>query len=210
MIKETRNEDKPLPYEEIPLPARRSGAVKLNRNVAFLMLLMVCLASIHNQSLPSGQTVLTAVQQTVDSDWDETLGQITFVDQLIPDTLAVFFAQPASQRLSLPCVGSVAHSWSQDAPYVSYVPQNKAALAMADGEVMNISHGADDLLTLRIRHDSGLESVYYHLEEVFCREGDIVKCGDTIATICPGENLVVDVRQDGLSVDPAGFISGAT
>ncbi len=210
MIKETGSAKDALPYEEIPLPERKSGFLKLNRNVAFLMLLMVCLASIHNSTLPSGKTVLTALQQTVDSDWDETLGQITFVDQLLPQTLSVFFAQPMNTSLSLPCLGSMAHPWQADAPYVSFVPDTSAALAMADGEVMNVSHGADNALTLRIRHDSGLESVYYHLSAVFCREGDIVKKGDTIATISQGQNLVVDVRRDGLSVDPAAYFSSAT
>ena len=74
---------------------------------------------------------------------------------------------------------------------------------MADGEVMNISHTSEGALSLRIRHDNGTESIYYHLAEVFCREGDAVKEGDTLASIQEGENLLVDVRKDGLSIDPS-------
>ena len=58
-------------------------------------------------------------------------------------------------------------------------------------------------IDLCIRHDNGTESIYYHLAEVFCREGDAVKEGDTVASIQEGENLLVDVRRDGLSIDPS-------
>lgn len=203
MIKETKPQCPPAPYEELPLPSRKSSLMKLNRNTAFLMLLMVCLASIHNQQLPNGKTVLTAVQQTLDSPWQEDLGKITFVDNLIPESLSVFFTQPADHSFSLPCSGSMVHAWQAEAPYVSFLPHTPAALCMADGEVMNVSHTSEGTLSLRIRHDNGTESVYYHLAEVFCREGDAVKEGDTVASIQEGENLLVDVRRDGLSIDPA-------
>ena len=93
MIKETKPQSAPAPYEELPPPPPKSSLMKLNRNTAFLMLLMVCLASIHNQQLPNGKTVLTAVQQTLDSPWQEDLGKITFVNSLMPESLSVFFSQ---------------------------------------------------------------------------------------------------------------------
>ncbi len=204
MIKETKTEN-PLPYEPVPPAVSDKISMKLSRNVAFLMLMMLCLSSIYNEQLPDGQTVLTAVQQTVDGEWDEHLGKITFVDGLIPDSIAVFFAQPGNEELLLPCLGTMNHAWSQESPYLSFTPENNAALAIADGEVMAIAHTADDALSLRIRHDNGLESVYYQLEEVFCREGDVVKSGDTLATIRQGQLLLLDVRRDGLSIDPTAY-----
>ena len=81
---------------------------------------------------------------------------------------------------------------------------------MADGEVMSISRTSEGALSMRIRHDHGLESIYYHLSEVFCREGDTVKEGDTIASIMENENLLLDVRKDGLSVDPSAYFKDHT
>lgn len=197
--------NQPQPYQPWPKENKPSPGQRLSRNTAFLMLLMVCLASIHNHTLPDGRTVLTAVQNSVDPSWDETLGKITFVDKLVPDSLAVFFAQPGEQTLSLPCDGQLVHPWSETAPYVSFQPETAAALAVADGEVMSISHDAAEGLCLRLRHDNGLETIYYQLSQVFCREGDIVKQGDTIATLAPDTALVMDVRRDGLPADPAPY-----
>lgn len=211
MIKETKPQEQPAPYEEFPLPIRKSSLLKLNRNTAFLMLLLVCLASIHNQQLPNGKTVLTAVQQTLDTPWQEDLGKITFVDHLVPESLSVFFAQPAAAlTFSMPCSGSIVHTWQENAPYVSFLSRSPAALCMADGEVMSISFTSEGSLSMRIRHAHGLESVYYHLAEVFCREGDTVKEGDTIASIMENEHLLLDVRKDGLSVDPSAYFKDRT
>lgn len=201
MIKEI----KPAPYEEIPPSFRPSPFLKLNRNLAFLMLLLVCLASVHNQQLPDGQTVLTAVQSTLQEDWDESLGKITFVDHLLPETLSVFFDTGASASFSLPCLGTLGHTWETQAPYLSFIPSDETALSVANGEVMSLSHGADDSLCLRIRHADDLESVYYHLSSVCVQEGDTVKAGDEIGQICRGQNLILDVRKNGLSINPLSF-----
>ena len=204
MMKETKN----TPYEEVP-PAPSSGIfLKLNRNLAFLMLLLVCLASIHNQKLPDGRTVLTAVQSTLDENWEESLGKITFVDHLMPETLAVFLDASAPANLSMPCNGTLSHLWEDAAPYLTFAPQEPTARAVADGEVMSLSHGADDTLSLRIRHGDGLETVYYQLSHVSVSEGDQVLSGHAIGTIAEGEQLVLDVRKNGLSVNPLSYFAG--
>lgn len=205
MIKETKVLPTETPYEEI-LPLRKtSGLLKLNRNVAFLMLLLVCLASIHNQQLPDGRTVLTAVQSTVDTPWQEDLGKITFVDHLVPETLSVFFSETHPVSLALPCSGSLAHAWEEHAPYVSFDLQEPDVQAVAEGEVMSLSHTADDQLSLRLRHSNGLESVYYHLASVSVQEGDEVRAGQAIGAVAAGHNLVLDVRRNGTSIDPAAY-----
>lgn len=212
MIKETQQipPEKIPPYETIPFQKRPSAFLKLNRNLAFLMLLMVCLASIYNHQLPDGQTVLTAIQSTVDDDWDESLGKITFVDNILPETLAVFFADDQTPALSLPCNGSLSHLWETHAPYISFIPASPDIWAVADGEVMSLSSGAGEDLTLRIRHEQGLETVYYHLSHVAVQEGDEVSAGDTIGQVASGHNLVLDVRKNGLSVNPTAFFAAAS
>ena len=204
MIKETEQITPTKPYEEIPSIPRPGGMLKLTRNTAFLMLLLVCLASIHNQQLPDGRTVLTAVQSTVDQEWDESLGRITFVDNMMPQTLSVFFQEEETYSLSLPCNGTLVHLWETHAPYVSFNTAG-SVLAIADGEVMSLSHDSTDQLSLRIRHENGLESVYYHLASTPLREGDMVGTGEAIGSLQEGHNLVLDVRRNGLSIDPAAY-----
>ncbi|MBQ9943720.1 MAG: M23 family metallopeptidase [Clostridia bacterium] len=204
MIKETEQITPTKPYEEIPSIPRPSGMLKLTRNTAFLMLLLVCLASIHNQQLPDGRTVLTAVQSTVDQEWDESLGRITFVDNMMPQTLSVFFQEEETYSLSLPCNGTLVHLWETHAPYVSFNTAG-SVLAIADGEVMSLSHDSTDQLSLRIRHENGLESVYYHLASTPLREGDMVTSGEAVGSLQEGHNLVLDVRRNGLSIDPVAY-----
>lgn len=204
MIKETEQITPTKPYEEIPSIPRPGGMLKLTRNTAFLMLLLVCLASIHNQQLPDGRTVLTAVQSTVDQEWDESLGRITFVDNMMPQTLSVFFQEEETYSLSLPCNGTLVHLWETHAPYVSFDTAG-SVLAIADGEVMSLSHDSTDQLSLRIRHENGLESVYYHLASTPLREGDMVSSGEAVGSLQEGHNLVLDVRRNGLSIDPVAY-----
>lgn len=204
MIKETEHMTPPPPYEEIPAVPHPGGMLKLTRNTAFLMLLLVCLASIHNQQLPDGRTVLTAVQSTVDQQWDDSLGKITFVDNMMPETLSVFFQEDASYSLSLPCSGTLVHTWETHAPYISFQAEG-SVMAIADGEVMSLSHDSADQLSLRIRHENGLESVYYHLSSTPYHEGDTVSTGDSIGTLQAGHNLVLDVRRNGLSINPVAY-----
>lgn len=204
MIKETEQITPTKPYEEIPSIPRPGGMLKLTRNTAFLMLLLVCLASIHNQQLPDGRTVLTAVQSTVDQEWDESLGRITFVDNMMPQTLSVFFQEEETYSLSLPCNGTLVHLWETHAPYVSFDTAG-SVLAIADGEVMSLSHDSTDQLSLRIRHENGLESVYYHLASTPLREGDMVTSGEAVGSLQEGHNLVLDVRRNGLSIDPVAY-----
>lgn len=204
MIKETEHITPSLPYEEIPTIPRPGSMLKLTRNTAFLMLLLVCLASIHNQQLPDGRTVLTAVQSTVDQEWDDSLGKITFVDHMIPETLAVFFQTDENYILSLPCSGTLVHPWENHAPYLSFDTSGNVS-AIANGEVMSLSHDSADQLSLRIRHENGLESVYYHLASTPFREGDAVSAGETIGTLQDGHHLVLDVRRNGLSINPTAY-----
>lgn len=204
MIKETEQITPTKPYEEIPSIPRPGGMLKLTRNTAFLMLLLVCLASIHNQQLPDGRTVLTAVQSTVDQEWDESLGRITFVDNMMPQTLSVFFQEEETYSLSLPCNGTLVHLWETHAPYVSFDTAG-SVLAIADGEVMSLSHDSADQLSLRIRHENGLESVYYHLASTPLREGDMVSSGEAVGSLQECHNLVLDVRRNGLSIDPVAY-----
>lgn len=49
----------------------------------------------------------------------------------------------------------------------------------------------------------GLSCLYGNLASVTVSTGDMVQTGDPLGTLLDGQPCVMEVRQDGLSVDPA-------
>lgn len=180
----------------------------LVRNLALAGMLVLCITAIRNTKLPDGQTILTAVQQMVDTNWDDSLGKISFVSNLFPETVSVFFQSTVDTQLIAPCFGEITHVWSENEPYVGYHTNNgNQVFAAASGQVMSIAHGLQEEKIIRIRHDNGLETLYYNLASAAVQEGDVVS-----ADICIGECLansspIIEVRKDGAPIDPTAFLS---
>jgi hypothetical protein len=71
---------------------------RLARNLALAGMLAITIAAMRNAELPTGTTVLTAVQQMIDNEWDDHLGKISFVGRFLPETVAVFFESAPDSR----------------------------------------------------------------------------------------------------------------
>lgn len=179
---------------------------KLARNLALAGMCLLLIASVRNERLPSGQTVRTAIQQIIQPNLNESLGKISFVSKLLPETAAVFFETQAEPALTAPCFGGVSHAWSATEPYVSFRSENNRVYAAADGEVMSVAHGMEEETILRIRHDNGLETFYYNLAQSNVKEGDPVREDTCVGTLLAGKEAAFEVRRAGISVDPAGFL----
>ena len=189
------------PYTTLPKPARSQ---RLVRNCALTALLLITVTSVRNERLPSGQTVLTAVQTMTGEGWDDTLGRISFVSALVPDTVAVFGDGQASYSLYAPANGEMTHSWSIDEPYLSYRAGDGQVYALGGGQVMSVTADDENGYALRVRQTDGLEAMYYDLSAIRVREGD-----EIAAQACIGSCLrdaVVEVRRDGVSMDAAAWI----
>jgi len=186
---------------------RPTFAEKLTRNMALAGLLVLVLSAMKNAQLPTGQTVLAAVQQLTQPKWDERLGAIDFVGNFFPETVAVFFDTAALPRMTAPCMGGCVHVWSEDEPYLSYsVGADRRIYAALQGQVMSVSHGQEEEKVLRLRHDDGLETMYYELGEVFVSEGDRVAEDTCLGIVMPGGNAVMEVRRAGRSINPSACI----
>lgn len=179
---------------------------RLARNVALAGLLMVTVAAMRNAELPSGNTVLTAVRQMVDGEWDGHLGKISFVGRFLPETVAVFFESAPDAELTAPCFGSLSHAWTAEEPYLGYDGQDKRVFAVAAGQVMSVYHGPEEEYILRVRHDDGLESMYYALASVAVSEGDVVTSGTCLGQALP-EEVVIEVRRAGRAIDPTDLMT---
>ena len=192
------------------LPDKPRWGERLARNVALAGLLMVTIAAMRNAELPSGGTVLTAVRQMIDGEWDGgALGKISFVGSFLPETVAVFFESAPDAALTAPCFGSLSHAWTAEEPYLGYDSQDKRVYAVAPGQVMSVYHGPEEEYILRVRHDDGLETMYYALASVSVSEGDAVSVSTCLGRALP-EGVVIEVRRAGRAIDPTALITERT
>ncbi|MBR4537443.1 MAG: M23 family metallopeptidase [Clostridia bacterium] len=179
---------------------------RLARNLALAGMLAITIAAMRNAELPTGTTVLTAVQQMIDGEWDDHLGKISFVGRFLPETVAVFFESAPDTELTAPCFGSLTHAWTEQEPYLAYEGEDKRVFAVAAGQVMSVSHGPEEEYILRVRHEDGLETMYYNLASAAALEGDMVTSATCLGEALPG-GAVIEVRRAGRAIDPTSIIA---
>ena len=175
---------------------------RLARNLALSVMLVLTVTAVRTASLPSGQTVLTAVQDMINGQWDDHLGKIDFVSNFFPETVSVFFDTSSRASLTAPCFGEISHAWTQDEPFIAYQSENGRVYASAAGQVMSVAHSPAEELILRVRHEDGLETMYYNLMETAVQEGDQVTESSCLGVLLPGKDAVVEVRRSGLPINP--------
>ena len=180
---------------------------KLTRNAAFVGLLTLMVVGVRNAQLPTGQTVLNAVQEMIEADWDSSLGKISFVSNLLPESMAVFFETDLQADLASPCFGPVVHAWSEEEPYLGYDPVNGNVYAVSAGQVMSVAHGPEEEKIVRVRHENGLESLYYNLASVNIREGDEVSAQTCLGTALAGQQALLEVRRAGRAINPTKLLT---
>lgn len=182
---------------------------RLIRNIAVaacLLLLVVAVRSVREEPL---QSVFSSLQKSVSLEWDESLGRLSFVNNLLPQDVRTVWSQQTDATLLTPLQGQVVHAWSQQEPYLGITGAVSEVRAAMDGEVMSVAHGPDEELILRVRHENGLETLYGNLSHCFVEEGDAVYAGDVIASLPQDTSLAFDLRREGRSVDPTKLLHEA-
>lgn len=179
---------------------------KLLRNFFVVALLTLLLSAIHNEQLPSGNTVMTAVQEIIDTPWDESLGKISFVSNMFPDVAAVFFSDAPTLDLIAPCMGEAINTWTKATPYLSYMNADLKVYAPGNGQIMSIAYGERDEKVIRIRHTDGIESIIYGLSSLYVQEGNSVTCSTIIGEGRSNTTTILEMRKDGVPFDPTELI----
>lgn len=205
---EEKKDGSPLRYEKPPEKLR--WGERLARNMALAGILMLTAVAMRNAALPTGQTVIAAVQEMIQADWDQSLGRISFVSSLLPETVAVFFEPEPQVSFSAPCFGEIVHAWRAEEPYLGYSAHGGPVYAIGKGQVMSVAHGLAEEMILRLRHEDGLESMYYNLASVQVREGDAVDTETCLGRALPDSEALVEVRRAGRAIDPTGLIAPRT
>ena len=195
----------------VELPPRSGGwgkrflqLDKLVRDFAVVGCLMLVVIAVRNAQGPQAQSVFGALKESAGMQWDESLGKLSFVNQLLPEAVReVWNESPVAIAVSSPADGEVVHSWSVQEPYLFISSKDGMVKAAAAGEVMSVAHGLNEERILRLRHDDRTETIYGNLKEVLVEVGDYVAMGEPVGTVLEVKSLAFELRVDGRSVAPS-------
>lgn len=190
------------------VPKKRAGE-HLFRNLTVASAVMLCAVALRQGAIPelSGATdaILTAVTND-DLLRDDSLGKLSFVSSLFPEAQLVF-GEMHRDMLQYPVdTGEVVHVWSEAEPYLAWRTGSTQVTAGTSGEVIGVYHGNGDERLVQILGEQGLACLYGNLEEVCVSIGDKVSAGDMVGTLLSGKEFVLEVRRNGVNVDPAQYL----
>lgn len=171
------------------------------RNMAISMAAVFCLG-IGGVNLVADREKSAQVMAHISADfeYDDTLGRLQFVSNILPDSAMVFLEKHDDNiAVFAPADGMVIHAWIQSEPWIEYNHTGTVS-SCSDGDVMTVIHNRDGEYTVRVLHDQGYESIYSGLNEVSVAQFDQVLAGQQIGA---SKNLAAfELRKDGLSIMP--------
>ena len=175
---------------------------RLVRNLVVAGCLFAVVVAVKNAGMPQTQSVFGAIQESAGMHWDESVGKLTFVNALLPQSIQAVWNEKETVSVFSPVAGEVVHAWSVSEPYMMIASGLSTVRAAASGEVMSIAHGLNEERILRVRHEDGTEALYGNLESCFVRTGDSVQAGQDLGHLLAGAPLAFEWREEGRSVDP--------
>lgn len=198
--------ERPAPVTEARADApRRHSAFtdRLLRNSAVACALLLGVLALGNIRQPWAEKARAGIEQalTMRIDLDDSLGELTFVRSLMPESALVFLNVSGATAMSRPTDGEVTHPWSALQPWTMFDADRATVCAAAAGTVTAISPLSNGRFGVLIDHGEGVETLYAALEDVSVAGGDAVSRGDALG-VCEG-GLYFEVREGGESVDPA-------
>lgn len=85
-----------------PARIKKSVAEYLTRNMAVATLILLTVVGIRTAATPGGESLLTSLQNAVQSEWDENLGRLSYVSRSIGESVQVFSGQTGAVELISP------------------------------------------------------------------------------------------------------------
>ena len=193
--KEPPREEETAPQSDAVKPLRFGE--RMLRNTAIAAALLLCAVAARSAGLLPENG---AFSQAVTMNLEEGLGSLRFVSALLPESARVFWNLGDEQH-SAPSEAAIVHAFSEAEPYLAY--SEGEALASAAGEVMSVVKDALGRQTVRLRHESGMETVYGNLIAASVREGDWVEAGQVLGV---SRALTFEMRAEGRPMDPEPYL----
>ena len=183
--------------------ARLSFQERLLRNSFLACAVLLGILALGNIQQPWAVRASEGIEQalTMKVDLDQSLGQLSFVRSIMPESALVFFNLSGDHELHAPVQGELSHAYSKSQPWLLFDCASGAPVcAAADGTISAVSPLSDGSYGVLIDHGDGLESVTANLVSVDLQSGDQVLKGGTIGTC--GGSVYFELRQGGQSCDP--------
>lgn len=193
-------------------PQKRRRGEELLKNLGVASALVLCAVTLKSGAVPSATSMTDAVVASVSDDTllDDRLGKLSFVSALFPEATLVF-GESNDQVLSVPVsAGVVVHTWSEGEPYITWRSSQQEVHASAAGVVMGIYHGENEERLVQVTSKDGLSCIYGNLENANVQVGEKVEAGELVGYLLPGEDCVLQVMSNGISVDPAVYLMDMT
>ena len=194
---------KQTPRKHPHIQKRLSFQERLLRNSLFACALLLGILSLSNLDAPWAQKAASGIEQalTMKIDLDESLGQLSFVQRIMPESALVFLNLSGTENQALPVEGSISHAYSEDQPWLMYnTIEGSTVFACAEGTIAAISPVSDGSYGILIDHGEGLESVTACLKDVCIAMGDKVARGTAIGT--SGTSLYFELRSGDQACNP--------
>ena len=212
--------DADAPAAPRPRPRRRfrfarrkrlSLGDRLLRDTAIACAALLGVLTLQNVDQPWSRLALNGVQSalTMRINLDESLGRLSFVRELVPESALVFFDLSAAQTFA-PVEGTVAHPYSKDQPWIGYTCAPGAAVrALEPGTVAAVTQLSGGEWGVLVDHGGGVESVYAYMGAASVRAGDAVTAGQVIGEASANEDIsfYFELRENGAPIDPAARLS---
>lgn len=184
----------------------------LLKNLGVASALVLCAVTLKSGALPPVSNTTDAILTSVTDDTllDDQLGKLTFVSTLFPEATLVF-GESKVDELAVPVSGGVVvHTWKETEPYMSWRTSERRVYSSGAGVVMGVYHGENEERLVQVMSDSGVNCLYGNLLEANVQTGDRVEAGEVLGTLLPGSDCVLEVQVNGVSVDPAAYLSNVS
>jgi hypothetical protein len=195
--------DKKAKLRRVRLGTKLSFGEKLLRNTAIACALLLSILAVRNIDQPWSNAAVDGIEAalTMRIDLDQSLGKLSFVRSIMPESSFVFFNISGSKPAA-PVIGEVQHAYTEAQPWTMYLCESsaevRAALAGTVEAVVQLESGDWAVL---VEHGGGVETMYAYLSEPDVATGQAVNRGGRIGAI-NGDRLYYEMRRDGASVDP--------
>ena len=189
------------------IKTRLSFQERLLRNSCIACAVLLGVLALGNFNTPWARKASDTIEQalTMQINLDESLGQLSFVQKLMPESALVFFNLSGGSELQKPVQGELSHAYSEAQPWLMFdCAAGSTACAAAEGSVAAVSQLSDGSYGILIDHGDGMESVTAGLSEVNVQTGDKLLRGAAIGSAA--ESVFFELRQGGNPMDPTEML----
>ena len=177
---------------------------RLLLNSALACAVLLAVLAVGNINQPWAKRTSATIEQalTMRIDLDESIGRLSFVRNLMPESALVFLNLSADAELAQPVDGELTHAYSETQPWLTFsCASGSEVFAAADGVVTAVSALPEDAVGILIDHGNGKESVYAGMDQSTVQPGDSIARGQVLGTA--DASLYFELRENELPVDPS-------